>query len=63
MHRRERPIVDGVAGREQVLERMERVMGPLPDRSGPGPVDVEVLEDVDLGDVLRRKITYSPEPG
>ena len=38
-------------------------MGPLPDRSCPGPVDVQVVEDVDLGDVVRRKIAYSPEPG
>ena len=49
--------------RDQVLERMEHVMGPLPDRSRPGPVDVHVVEEVDLGDVLRRKIAYSPEPG
>ena len=56
-------ILDGPLDRHQVLERMERVMGPLPDRSHPGPVDLQVVEDVDLGDVVRRKITYCPEPG
>lgn len=38
-------------------------MGPLPDRSNPGPVDIQVAEDEDLGDVLRRKITYLAEHG
>ena len=49
--------------RSQVLERLERVMGPLPDRSSPGPLEVRVTEDADLGDVLRRKVTYLAEPG
>ena len=59
----EKLIPDGPPDRDQVLESMERVMGPLPDRSSPAPVDVRVVEETDLGDVLRRKITYGPEPG
>ncbi len=54
----ERPL-----GRDQVLESMERVMGPLPDRSNPGLVRTRVIEETDLGDVVRRKIAYCPEPG
>ena len=38
-------------------------MGPLPDRSRLGPVEMRVVEEVDLGDVVRRKIVYGPEPG
>ena len=49
--------------RSRILERMERVMGPLPDRSGAGPVEVQVAEEADLGDVLRRKVAYAAEPG
>ena len=49
--------------RRQVLERMEQVMGPLPDRSGAGPVEMQVAEEADLGDVLRRKVAYVAEPG
>ena len=63
MHQAEDLIPGSQMERDQLLERMERVMGPLPDRSSPGPVDVQVIEDVDLGDVVRRRIAYRPEPG
>ena len=59
----EKLIPDTLSGRDQVLESMERVMGPLPDRSNTGPVRTRVVEETDLGDVVRRKIAYSPEPG
>ena len=55
--------LSGALDRGQVLERMEQVMGPLPDRSSAAPVEMHVAEDADLGDVLRRKIAYVAEPG
>ncbi len=63
MEQTENLILDGPPERGRVLEGMERVMGPLPDRSLLGPVEMRVVEDVDLGDVVRRKIVYAPEPG
>ncbi len=55
--------LSGALDRGQVLERMEQVMGPLPDRPNPGPVDIQVAEEEYVGDVLRRKITYLAEHG
>lgn len=49
--------------REQILRGMEEAMGPLPDRSGLGPPDVEVLQQ-HAGDGFRRlTLSMVPEPG
>lgn len=48
---------------EELTERMERLMGPLPGAERRVPLDVELVEEVDRGDHLRRLITYSAEPG
>jgi dienelactone hydrolase len=46
-----------------VLDRrqLERLLGTVPD--GPPPLAPEVVERVDLGDVVREKVTYAVEPG
>jgi dienelactone hydrolase len=49
--------------REHVLANMQFVMGPLPDASKRVPLAVETLESVDLGNLVRKKILYTPEPG
>ena len=43
-------------------EKMQQVMGPLPPRPTNAPA-VKILEEIDLGFALRRKITYEAEPG
>lgn len=48
---------------EELTERMERLMGPLPGVEQRVPLDVELVEEVDRGDHLRRLITYAAEPG
>jgi dienelactone hydrolase len=49
--------------REHILMNMQLVMGPLPDGSKKLPLDVQVVEQVDLPKATRKKIFYSPEKG
>lgn len=49
--------------RAAILEAMQQVMGPLPAKSKRCPLDVQVLEDVDCGNYMRRKLTYASGPG
>lgn len=49
--------------RAEILEGMQRVMGPLPDESKRCALEVKVSEEVDCGDYVRRFVTYSAEPG
>ena len=54
---------DWARRRADILDRMQQVMGTLPDLSRLGPLDMRVIDTVDMGDVVRRKITFAPEPG
>ena len=47
--------------REHILANMQRVMGPLPDAKTKVPLKVELLEDVSVGGISRRKIRYHTE--
>ena len=49
--------------RAHILANMQRVMGPLPDRSRLAPLEVKELETVELSRVVRKKITFVSEPG
>ena len=49
--------------RAHILANMEEVMGPLPDRSGLPALEMEVVATEDLGDLVRRKVTFVSEPG
>lgn len=49
--------------RQQILENMQQVMGPLPGPERRVPLDIQVLEQVELEDYVRQKITYAAEPG
>ena len=44
------------------LKRMQEVMGPLPEHDRSRPLNVEVKEEMDCGEYVRRLITYEPEP-
>jgi len=48
--------------RKHVLAGMEAVMGPLPGPEMRVPLDVKVEEEVRVGDLVRRKITYRTHP-
>lgn len=49
--------------RAHILANMQKVMGELPGEDRRVPLDVEILEEQNLGDLIRRKITYQAEPG
>jgi len=48
--------------REHVLAGMQQVMGPLPGADHRVPLEVRIEEEVRVGDLLRRKITYRTSP-
>ena len=63
-------LMDGAVGRlrdvqrrEELLARMERVMGKFPGAERRCDLDVKVLEEVDCGEYVRKFLTYQSEPG
>src|ERR1700704_711739 len=46
--------------RARILQNMQKVMGPLPRRTGAAP-EMLVLEETTLPQYVRRKITYLAE--
>lgn len=54
------PPADDRAAR---LAKMERVMGPQPPATRAVPLDVRILEETDLPDHTRIKLTFAPEAG
>src|SRR5262245_13286839 len=49
--------------REELLARMERVMGKFPGSERRCELDVQVTETVDCGGYVRKFLTYQSEPG
>ena len=49
--------------RAQVLDAMQLVMGPLPDRTDLPSLDVDVIETVSVSGIERRRLTYVAEDG
>ena len=49
--------------RAEVLRAMQQIMGPLPGAEKRCPLDMQVAEEIDAGDHVRRRITYASEPG
>lgn len=49
--------------RAEILEGMQRVMGPLPGAEKRCPLDPQIIEEVDCGEYVRRSISYAAEPG
>jgi dienelactone hydrolase len=49
--------------RAEILEGMQRVMGPLPGEDKRCPLEPVISEEIDCGDYVRRIVTYSAEPG
>ncbi len=48
--------------RRQILERMQLVMGPLPDASRKVPLDLQTHETARLGKVTRMRVSFAAEP-
>ena len=58
-----RSAVDWEKRRAHILSNMERVMGPLPDRSNLPPLDVKVDGTEVVSGVVRKKVSFLSEPG
>lgn len=48
--------------RAEILRGVQAVMGPLPGAEKRCPLDVQLVEETDCGNYLRRSITYQAEP-
>ncbi len=48
--------------RRQILERMQLVMGPLPDASRKVPLDLQTHDTGQLGETTRMRVSFATEP-
>lgn len=48
--------------RQQIIAHVEQVMGPVPGDAFRVPLDLKVLEEIDCGSYVRRKIAYNVDP-
>jgi len=58
-----RTAADWERRRAAILAAAQTIMGPLPGAAKHCPLDVQVSEEVDAGNYVRRSITYASEPG
>jgi dienelactone hydrolase len=58
-----RTAEDWARRRGQILEGMQRVMGPLPDEKRKAPPDLRVTETVEFEGYVRKKIDFAVEKG
>lgn len=49
--------------RAEILQGMQAVMGTLPGDEKRCPLDMQLVEEVDCGNYVRRFVTYASEPG
>ncbi len=55
-------VADWSKRRQHVLASMQRVMGPLPSPLRRVPLDVKIVDEVKVGTLIRRKITFQSDP-
>lgn len=63
---RETPVrdsADWAVRRDHILGHLQAVMGPLPGPERRVPLDLRVVETVDEGSYVRKKVTFASEPG
>lgn len=63
---RERPVktpVDWAERVDHIRANLQLVMGPLPDATQRVPLDLEIVTEEQTEKYLRRKISFTPEPG
>src|SRR4051794_3105422 len=56
-------LADWQRRRASILDAMQVVMGPLPGKEKRGPLDIQILDEVDCGAYVRRCLSYAAEPG
>lgn len=57
-----RTTADWEVRKGQILANMQQVMGELPGQEKRVPLEVQQVEEVPVGKLVRRKITYRTEP-
>jgi len=57
-----RTVPDWEVRRGHILDNMALVMGPFPSQLRRVPLDVKEIEQVKVGDLIRRKVTYQSDP-
>lgn len=55
-------LADWAKRREHIVAHFQRVTGPLPSPLRRVPLDVKVVEEVQVGKLIRRKLTYQSDP-
>jgi dienelactone hydrolase len=55
-------LEDWKVRRDSILRAAQELMGPLPGDEKRCPLDVQVVEEVDCGNYVRRSLTYASEP-
>jgi dienelactone hydrolase len=58
-----RSVADWQKRRAEIIKGMQQIMGPLPDNEKKCPLDITVREEIDCGSFIKRRVTYSSEPG
>jgi len=56
-----RTPADWEVRRGHILDNMARVMGPFPGKPHRVPLDVKLIEEVKVGNLTRRKVTYQSD--
>ena len=49
--------------RDDILARMQQVMGDLPDASRRAALDLQVVEEIRDEEIVRQRVTFAAEPG
>jgi len=49
--------------RDEILRGMQKVMGPLPGKEQRCRLEVQIEEEIDCGEYVRRFISYAADPG
>ena len=62
MKRDIKTLADSAERREHILRHFQRVTGPLPSPMRRVPLDVKVVEEIKVGNLTRRKLTYQSDP-
>jgi hypothetical protein len=57
-----RSVDDWQKRRASILQAMQKVMGPLPGASKRCALDVQMDDETDCGNYVRRRLTYTSEP-
>ncbi|MCE9566791.1 MAG: alpha/beta fold hydrolase [Planctomycetes bacterium] len=57
-----RTVADWEVRRGHILDNMALVMGSFPNKQKRVPLDVKEIEQVKVGDLIRRKVTYQSDP-